>query len=258
MTPNAEINIPIKYWLEASPFCTLVFTNDPGTEILSSNQKLWNLFECGTEEEFMEFCGGSFEKLVAAEDMPGLRTVIRQTKLSGLSREHSLSFRVRTKSGTLIQVEDKGGLVKLDDGRIVNVDMLAPINQENLFVAANTDNVTGMLNKEQFYVCANELLRKAEVESLHTQYAITYCNIRNFRYYNVKHGKTEGDKVLRELCKMIHSVSGTDLNARFSSDHFVALVRKDVVEERVCRVHEAFSEKYGDVGMSLKVGVFEI
>ena len=83
--------------------------------------------------------------------MPGLRTVIRQTKLSGLSREHSLSFRVRTKSGTLIQVEDKGGLVKLDDGRIVNVDMLAPINQENLFVAANTDNVTGMLNKEQFY-----------------------------------------------------------------------------------------------------------
>lgn len=258
MTPNAEINIPIKYWLEASPFCTLVFTNDPGTEILSSNQKLWNLFECGTEEEFMEFCGGSFEKLVAAEDMPGLRMVIRHTKLSGLSREHSLSFRVRTKSGTLIQVEDKGGLVKLDDGRIVNVDMLAPINQENLFVAANTDNVTGMLNKEQFYVCANELLRKAEGESLHTQYAITYCNIRNFRYYNVKHGKTEGDKVLRELCEMIHSVSGTDLNARFSSDHFVALVRKDVVEERVCRVHEAFSEKYGDVGMSLKVGVFEI
>ena len=64
MTPNAEINIPIKYWLEASPFCTLVFTNDPGTEILSSNQKLWNLFECGTEEEFIEFCGGSFEKLV--------------------------------------------------------------------------------------------------------------------------------------------------------------------------------------------------
>ena len=176
--------------------------------------------------------------------MPGLRMVIRHTKLSGLSREHSLSFRVRTKSGTLIQVEDKGGLVKLDDGRIVNVDMLAPINQENLFVAANTDNVTGMLNKEQFYVCANELLRKAEGESLHTQYAITYCNIRNFRYYNVKHGKTEGDKVLRELCEMIHSVSGTDLNARFSSDHFVALVRKDVVEERVCRVHEAFSEKY--------------
>ncbi len=118
------------------------------------------------------------------------------------------------------------------------------------------DPLTGLLTRKQFFMDAYEVIHRAEADGTYDQYAIIYTNICKFKHYNVRFGVDTGDAVLREIAGILQADDAVE--ARFSSDHFVILTRRSELEERLLLAAQRFEENYGQFGIKLKVGVYEI
>ena len=55
----------IRNMLEIAPCGSIIFKTTPNIDIIASNERLWELFECDSEEDFMSFCKGSMINLIA-------------------------------------------------------------------------------------------------------------------------------------------------------------------------------------------------
>ena len=127
------------------------------------------------------------------------------------------------------------------------------LEEENVY-----DTLTGFLRMKPFLQKADEELQKAEREQKQEEYAFVYCNIRNFKYYNVRYGTQAGDAVLKDLAEIIRGSAGEMIHSRFSDDHFVSLEHKEksVLISDINHVVDEFHAKYAKVGLKLKTGVY--
>ncbi len=126
--------------------------------------------------------------------------------------------------------------------------------QRQMEKAMNIDALTGLYNQEGFAANVNTLLEEASDE---TAYYIVYTNVTNFRFYNMVHGRVEGDQVLQQLARQISSESCGTIYARAGQDNFVYLVTSDIEDTKMrCRESaRKFSVQFGQYGMELKFGV---
>ncbi|MBP5091613.1 MAG: EAL domain-containing protein [Bacilli bacterium] len=105
-------------YMESMPGGVFLYRNSEGSEVVYTNQKLLELFECETKEEFSELCGGSFKGAVAKGSYDLVKdTIDKQVKQSGGIAY--LSYQIKTKKGRLIPVEHCARLV--DDPKYGNV-----------------------------------------------------------------------------------------------------------------------------------------
>lgn len=122
------------------------------------------------------------------------------------------------------------------------------------------DRLTGLLNMKQFLYSSNLLLRKADEEGSYGQYSFVYCNIRNFKYYNIRYGSWEGNQVLRGLARLWRDNVSQALLSRFGNDHFVAMLRgaKQEVTAQTEKLIADFQSSFSRSGMKLKAGIFPV
>lgn len=88
---------------------------------------------------------------------------------------------------------------------------------------ASFDSLTGVSNRNSFFILADHVLREAR--RYRRPFSLAFIDLDNFKQVNDLKGHLEGDKALRTVAEIIKSsLRQTDVVARFGGDEFVVLL----------------------------------
>lgn len=103
--------------------------------------------------------------------------------------------------------------------------------EQKIFNMAHYDTLTNLPNRTLFSKKLTEAIERAQQR--HTQLAILFIDLSNFKQIKDSYGHATGDTFLAFIAqKLRHQIRKTDLLARFSGDEFLILV-EDVDEAAV-------------------------
>ena len=108
------------------------------------------------------------------------------------------------------------------------------------------DQLTGLLGIGSFRKMLEPILRGVKDGTDHKKWTVIFFNITGFRTYNLARGHAMGDELLRTAAGIIREELGTDLAARFGSDHFYAAVSGIHTDEAVSRICGRIRAEYPD------------
>ena len=96
--------------------------------------------------------------------------------------------------------------------------------QEDLKILAETDSMTGLLNKRTMHKKFDEVIDISM--RMNTPFSVVIMDVDYFKLYNDTYGHTEGDKCLIAVSNCIKSVlkRTTDIAARFGGEEFILLL----------------------------------
>lgn len=113
-------------------------------------------------------------------------------------------------------------------------------HNQQLATMADTDSVTGLLNRRAFIASVEKVLASTDLSS--SPVAVIFSDIDRFKQINDTHGHAAGDDVLRAFAQCLRTAIGdAGFIARFGGDEFVALIlgreraRVREIAEEICR-----------------------
>ena len=180
-------------------------------------------------------------------------------------------FRMRCLDGTYSWFKLKATIVRVHDhpqqmvGSLINVD--EQMNKElRLIEKAETDPLTGILNKGAFREHVSERLKDASRNDL---FAVYIIDLDNFKAVNDNLGHAMGDQVLSDVAKKLCIVfSDQDCVGRIGGDEFAAFLRlssnvrekgMNIIESKakaICsHMQETYHARKKSVSVSSSVGV---
>ena len=120
------------------------------------------------------------------------------------------------------------------------------------------DSLTGLLNKEGFYLRGKEFLEKHPQE----QASIVFVNVENFKLINDLYGVRAGDRFLQYLAMVIRELcrESKALCCRYEADHFVTLTLEslDEIRQQAAKLSEKAQNYELDISVEISAGVYEI
>ena len=123
---------------------------------------------------------------------------------------------------------------------------------------ASHDILTGLLNKEQFYIETAKLIK----ENRDVKYCLVCSNIKDFKFVNELFGIEKGNEILKKQAEYMKNFIGEDsLAARLHADRFAMCMPRirfdeDLINEAITGIQEAF--KNSSFHMHIFVGVSDI
>lgn len=168
---------------EHAPGGVILYYADGGEEIIRVNQYIVDLFECESVDEFLELVHGSFRGFVYTDDVDASEDSIWGQVDARDSYDH-IYYRIRTKSGKLVNVDDYGRLVEEHDGlgsRPVFHVFIKAIEQ-----GGSVDWLTGLPDMARFLHLAqlgvDALFERGE------RPAVLALDLVGLKAYNMKYG----------------------------------------------------------------------
>ena len=199
---------------DCAPGGVVVYYADGGEEILYVNQYVIDLFECDSVDDLLELVGGSFRGFVYGEDVDAATDSIWGQVEKHDNFDH-INYRIKTKTGKLVAVEDFGRLVENEGARPVFHVFLVEAEQR-----AAVDWLTGLPGMVRFYELA-ELGAKAMWARGEQPVAVA-LDLMGMKAYNTQHGRAEGDRLLCVFADVLRKHFGSEACSRFGEDHFYA------------------------------------
>ena len=100
--------------------------------------------------------------------------------------------------------------------------------QESILKGNYYDLLTGLPGMTYFY----ELIeaKRSDMTKKGCKPVFLYLNLSGLKFYNQKHGFTEGDRLLRSFAQLLVSVFGNENCSRFGQDHFAVFTTDEDVE----------------------------
>lgn len=98
----------ISHIIRKMPGGFLYYEAQEGERILSSNEYLWKMFGCSSEEEFMEYVGGSFKGIVAPDELERVEESISKQIAENANNTDCVEYHIIRKDGKRIPVVDYG------------------------------------------------------------------------------------------------------------------------------------------------------
>lgn len=123
---------------------------------------------------------------------------------------------------------------------------------------ASHDTLTGLLNKEQFYIETAKLIK----ENRDVKYCLVCSNIKDFKFVNELFGIEKGNEILKKQAEYMKNFIGEDsLAARLHADRLAMCMPRirfdeDLINEAITGIQEAF--KNSSFHMHIFVGVYDI
>lgn len=230
---------------ECAPGGVVVYYADGGEEILHVNQYVIDLFECDSVDEFLELVGGSFQGFVYGEDADATADSIWGQVEKHNNFDH-INYRIKTKRGRLVAVEDYGRLVENEGGRPVFHVFLVKVEQR-----AAVDWLTGLPGMVRFYELA-ELGAKAICARGDRPVAVA-LDLMGMKAYNTQYGREEGDRLLCVFADVMRKHFGSEACSRFGEDHYYAFASEQGFERKMSELFSDF--KVANEGRTLPVRV---
>lgn len=120
------------------------------------------------------------------------------------------------------------------------------------------DILTGLLNKEAFYLKASEIINLNPT----TDYDIIAIDVERFKLINDTYGINEGDKLLKYIAEKITEIVGTDdcIYSRTNADNFIILLKriKNRTQKTISDTIDNISNYPLSMKINIKFGIYEI
>ena len=220
------------------------------TRLVFISDNLLRMFECETEQQLHDMCGGMLSGLVLEEDMPLFEDALRSRLAAPSGSSDRRRYRMRTRAGHERFVDDFGTVIATSSGEHFICCLILDVS--SLTATLNTDPLTGLASMTLFLDHAR---RRIERESP----VFVYFDIDNLSFINERFGFEAGTRVLMETGEILARVFEGDMVSRFSEDHFVCLTQEEGLREKLDLVHSTVHDINGSqVRVDMRVGIYSV
>lgn len=246
----AESDTTSYEWSELAPGGIVVYYADGDEEILHVNKYVLDLFECETTNEFMELTGGTFRGFVYDSDVESTEDSIwgQVDKRNGLDH---IYYRIKTKTGAIVSIDDYGRLVRRDGERPVFYVFVIEVDRDYAI-----DWLTGLPGMNRFLYVAgiesNAMIKRGLTP------AFIVFDLMGMKTYNALNGRSEGDQLLKVFASILRRTFGSELCCRVGGDSFYTLSDLDGLDERVRQVFSEFSSGGADRSLPVMAGACKL
>lgn len=232
-----------------APGGVLAYHADGDMEIVHINQYLVNLLECESTDEALQLVDGSFRGFVSDEDFGVVQDAVWHPVAQGDGTSH-VRYRVRTKSGKLVSVDDFGRLIDCEGER--------PIIRSSIFVVTQDhpmDWLTGLLGISRFYDFARQ--EADEVFDAGSHPVAVALNLMGLKAHSARYGHERGDELLCQFADALRRHFDMRTCTRLAEDQFYAVCDMATFWKRVNGLFDDFEHNDAGVFMPIRVGAYE-
>lgn len=240
----------LKY-LDDFPGGVCLVSRDSEERILAANQEVLRIFECTSEQQFMDFTHGYFRNLVAAEEF---RSVADLYESRDTKADYSFwGFSSRTRKGHFIRIEGIfGPSVDEKRGPLWVVGLVKSTMRHDVL---ETDGDTGLLGPHAFYRNVKAFLEQEEVDGTLGQRVPVFINLVHFSSFNSSYGLEAGDTLLYQMGQVIRSCFPDAPAAHVGADNFLVMASRSGISARMDRVVAEINDLIHDRVIRCKAGV---
>ena len=172
---------------------------------------------------------------------------------------HAMGQHVYTEDGVrLAQVwyTDEGTYVEgsLVDGIEVSKSFSNALHEQSLIKASQYDYLTGLPSMTYFFELAEA--GKETILKNGGQPVLMYMDFSGMKFFNTKHGFSEGDKLLKSFARTLIQKFSNENCCRIGADHFAVFAEEEGLEDKLTAIFRENSELYESKSLPVHVGIY--
>ena len=210
---------------ENAPGGIVIYYADGDEEIIHVNKYVIDLFECESAEDFLDLVGGTFRGFVHGEDINAAEDSIWGQVEKHDNLDH-INYRIQTKTGKLVGIEDFGRLIEHEGERPVFHVFVIEAEARSA-----VDWLTGLPSMARFHELAE--MGAATIRNRGDKPVAVALDLVGLKSYNTQYGREEGDKLLCVFADVLRKHFGSEACSRFGEDHYYAFAAYEGIEEKI-------------------------
>lgn len=231
-----------RYKLSLEFSSDIIYDIDLTKNVVDSSADKWESFfgnKKGTTEKQVF---GSLINAIHPEDKElykNYRSSLLHECYDGIEKQCTLEFRILLKDGDYHWVLKKDILVKGATDNIEHIvgSIIIIDETKNNELKARIDSLTGLYNRAEFISRLNKMFSMKN----HTEGAVIFFDIDDFKHINDNYGHDVGDDVLKFVGKsIIETIEQTGIGGRYGGDELLAYVYS---KDRAAGVAQTILEK---------------
>ena len=240
----------LKY-LNDFPGGVCLVSQDEEERILAVNREALRIFECASEQQFMEFTKGLFRNLMADEDAHSLAGLYQGSERRGNYNFYEGSSKTRT--GHFIRIEGVFGPAV--DGKRGALWVVGLAQSDVRQSALERDSDTGLLGSHVFYRKAKQLLKEEEASGIWGQRVPVFINLVHFSSFNSSYGIEAGNTLIYRIAQVLRACFPHAPATHLGADNFMVLPSRDHITMRMDRMVKEINDLIQDRAIRCKAGL---
>lgn len=238
-------------YLDDFPGGVCLVSRDSEERILAVNQEALRIFECTSEQQFMDLTNEQFRNLVAAEEFRSVADLYQRREQKA---DYSFwGFSSRTRTGHFIRIEGIfGPSVDEKRGPLWVVGLVKSTVRHD---ALETDGATGLLGPHAFYRNVKAFLEQEKVDGTLGQRVPVFINLVHFSSFNSSYGLEAGDTLLYQMGQVIRSCFPDAPATHVGADNFLVMASRSGISAQMDRVVAEINDLIHDRVIRCKAGV---
>ena len=240
----------LKY-LDDFPGGVCLVSRDEEERILAVNREALRIFECASEQQFMEFTKGLFRNLMADEYAHSLAGLYQGSERRGNYNFYEGSSKTRT--GHFIRVEGVFGPAV--DGKRGALWVVGLVQSDVRQSALERDSDTGLLGPHVFYRKAKQLLKEEEASGIWGQRVPVFIKLVHFSSFNSSYGIEAGNTLIYRIAQVLRTCFPHAPAAHLGADNFIMLPSRNHITMRMDRMVKEINDLIQDRAIRCKAGI---
>jgi diguanylate cyclase (GGDEF)-like protein len=170
---------------------------------------------------------------------------------------HAFGEHVYTDTGVRLAhvwYSDEGAYLEDDHDSEFSRALSNALRENSILKASQYDDLTGLPNMTYFFELAEA--GRTRIREKGGNPVLLYMNLIGMKFYNMKHGFAEGDKLLRAFSKMLAKEFGNESCCRISADHFAVQAEEDGLDGKLQTLFNEWAGLNSGNALSVHVGVY--